>query len=246
MSKSNKMERKMIRIALVEDDDGYRNEFIGYLKKYEAESGQRFRITTFTDGDEIADAYKSDYDLILMDIAMRFMDGMTAAEKIRKYDSEVVIIFITNMPQYVMKGYAVDALDYVLKPVNYFAFTQRIERAIGRMAKRQRRYISVTVRGGIQKLDVSKILYVEVRDHDLIYHTSKDSILSRGTLADAEQILGDAGFFRCSKCYLVNLEFVDGVQGNDVIISGENIQVSRARKKDLLDALNNYMNEVSK
>lgn len=236
----------MIRIALVEDDEQYRREFLGYLKQYEQESGQRFRISVFTDGDEIAEGYQADYDLILMDIAMRFMDGMTAAERIRELDSEAVIIFITNTPQYVMRGYAVDALDYVLKPVNYFAFSQRIDRALSRMENRRRRYITVPIKGGIQKLEVSKILYVEVRDHDLLYHTRRESVLTRGTLAEAEELLGETHFFRCSKCYLVNLEYVDGVQNNDLILDGERIQVSRARKKPLLDALNNYMNEVSK
>lgn len=236
----------MIRIALVEDEEQYRREFLGYLQQYEKESGQHFRISVFTDGDEITEGYQADYDLILMDIAMRFMDGMTAAEKIRELDSEVVIIFITNTPQFVMRGYAVDALDYVLKPVNYYAFSQRIDRALSRMENRRRRYISVPIKGGIQKLDVSHILYVEVRDHDLLYHTRRESILTRGTLAEAEALLGSGQFFRCSKCYLVNLDYVESVRNNELILDGESIQVSRARKKALLDALNDYMNEVSK
>ena len=81
---------------------------------------------TFTDGDEIAGGYKSVYDIILMDVQMRFMDGMSAAEEIRKVDPEVVIIFITNMSQYAIRGYAVDALDYVLKPVSYFAWSESL------------------------------------------------------------------------------------------------------------------------
>jgi len=236
----------MIRIALVEDDESYRRELLDYLERYEKESGQRFRVSVFTDGDEITDGYTADFDLILMDIAMRFMDGMTAAERIRALDSEVVIIFITNSPQYVMKGYAVDALDYVLKPVSYYAFSQRIDRAIARMSNRRRRFISVSIKGGIQKLDVSSIRYVEVRDHELVFHTTADRVFSRGTLAEAEAQLGAAHFFRCSKCYLVNLEFVDSVQGSDAVLGGERIQVSRARKKALLDALNDYLCEVSK
>ena len=66
------------------------------------------------------------------------MDGMSAAEEIRKMDTEVVIIFITNMPQYAIQGYRVDALDYVLKPVSYFAFTQRIDRALTRLKSGRR------------------------------------------------------------------------------------------------------------
>ena len=236
----------MIRIALVEDDEEYRRELLGYLERYEKESGQRFSVAVFTDGDEITDGYAANYDLILMDIAMRFMDGMTAAERVRALDSEVVIIFITNTPQYVMRGYAVDALDYVLKPVSYYAFSQRIDRAIGRMSNRRRRYITVPIRGGIRKLDVSKIRYVKIRDHELIYHTDAGSVFSRGSLAEAEDALGTAHFFRCGKAYLVNLEYVDSVQGAELLLDGERIQVSRARKKALLDALNDYMNEVSK
>ena len=205
----------MIHIALVDDEVENRKQFLSYLHQYEKESGQQFRISVFSDGDEILASYKADYDLILMDIAMRFMDGMTAAEEIRKLDSEVVIIFITNMPQYVMKGYAVDAMDYVLKPVNYYAFTQRIERAISRMSRRREQYIPVP-------------------------------ILTRGPLSEVEARLDPGRFFRCNKYCLVNLSYVDSFQNNDILIGEDHIQVSRARKKAMLDALNNYLNEVCK
>ena len=201
----------MIRVALVEDDPNYRTELTEYLRRYEQESGEKFRITVFTDGDEIAENYKADYDIILMDIEMTFMDGMTAAERIRDVDSEVVIIFITNMPQYVMKGYKVDALDYVLKPITYFAFTQRIERAMDRMRRRTSRFITIAIRGGMQKLDISRITYVEVRDHDLIFHTVNGDILSKGSMKELEEELEPEHFFRCNKCYLINLEYVESV-----------------------------------
>ena len=236
----------MIRVALVEDDPNYRTELTEYLKRYEQESGEKFRITVFTDGDEIAENYKADYDIILMDIEMTFMDGMTAAERIREVDSEVVIIFITNMPQFVMKGYKVDALDYVLKPITYFAFTQRIERAMERMRRRTSRFITITIKGGMQKLDISRITYVEVRDHDLIFHTVNGEILSKGSMKELEEALEPEHFFRCNKCYLINLEYVESVQNNDVQVGRDMVQVSRSRKKALMDALNNYMNEVGK
>ena len=120
----------MIRLALVEDDELYRSQLREYIDKYSAVSGEKFTVAEFSDGDEIALGYKAVYDIILMDIEMKFMDGMMAAEEIRKVDTEVIIIFITNSPQYAIKGYAVDALDYVLKPVSYYAFSQRLGRAV--------------------------------------------------------------------------------------------------------------------
>ena len=90
-----------------------------------------------------------------MDVEMKFMDGMSAAEEIRKIDTEVVIIFITNMAQYAIRGYAVDALDYVLKPVSYFAFSQRLNRAISRMKKRETKIIMVNMKGGMVRINVA-------------------------------------------------------------------------------------------
>lgn len=236
----------MVRVALVEDDPRYRQELSEYLERYARESGEKFRITAFPDGAEIAEDYTADYDIILMDIVMPYMDGMRAAESIRTLDDEVVIIFITETPQFVMRGYTVDALDYVLKPLSYFAFSQRIQRALERMKRRAKRYIPVMYRGGMKKLDVSQITYIEVQDHDLIYHTASESLLSKGSLSELERSLGEQNFFRCSKCYLVNLEHVDSVDSTSIRVGGEHIQVSRARKKALLDALNDYINEVGK
>lgn len=236
----------MVRIALVEDDTDYRRELAEFLKRYSRENGEHFAVSAFSDGAEIAEDYKADYDIILMDIAMRYMDGMSTAEAIRQIDDEVVIIFITNTPQFVMKGYEVGALDYVLKPISYFAFSQRMQRALSRMRKRTQRYIPIPFKGGMRKLAVSQITYVEVRDHDLTYHTVSEILPAKGTLSEAEALLGPSAFFRCNKCYLVSLEHIDGVDNDGVLVGGERIQVSRARKKALMDALNDYINEVSK
>lgn len=236
----------MIRIAIVEDDKNYIETLKKYILRYEEESNQRFHVMTFQDGEDIVENYKAEYDIILMDIEMQFMDGMTTAEEIRKHDSETVIIFITNMPQYAMKGYAVEALDYVLKPINYFAFSQRIDRALARMKKRTDKYISITYRSSIKKIDISDIYYIEVQNHELIYHTKEGDFSVRGTMKELEETLKEESFYRCNKCYLINLEYVDGVQDNNVVVNGSEMQVSRARKKEFLDVLNDYMNEVGK
>ena len=124
----------------------YAKQLEEFLHQYEKENGEAFDITIYSDGDQIVNKYQSQYDTILMDVEMKFMDGMSAAEEIRKVDTEVVIIFITNMAQYAIRGYAVDALDYVLKPVSYFAFSQRLNRAIGRMKKRETKMIMVSMK----------------------------------------------------------------------------------------------------
>ena len=95
---------KMLRIATVEDDTNDLEALRTHLKRYEKENGLKFLITEFRDGEDIVTDYSADYDLILMDIEMAFLNGMKAAEKIRELDKDVVIIFITNMPQYAIQG----------------------------------------------------------------------------------------------------------------------------------------------
>lgn len=237
----------MIHIAIVEDDTLYAQKLESYLTQYGREHSEKLKISMFKDGEDIAENYEAVYDIILMDIKMTFMDGMKAAEKIRMLDKEVVIIFITNMPQYAIQGYTVEALDYVLKPVSYFALSQRLERAISRMKQRaDKKYIIISVKGGSRKLDVNQIMYVEVWDHNLIFHMADETIETNGSMRELEGSLAGAQFFRCNKSYLINLEYVEGVQNNDICIGGNMIRVSRLKKKTLMDELNNYINEVSK
>lgn len=236
----------MLRIAVVEDDKTYAAQLKEYLVRYGTEKNQKISVALFPDGEDIVTDYSAEFDIILMDVEMTFMDGMTTAERIREKDNEVVIIFITNMPQYAIQGYKVDALDYVLKPISYFAFSQRIDRALTRVKKKEATYITVAQKGGKKKLNMDKICYVEVRDHDLIYHSTKGDIVTKSSMKEAEDTLGGTKFFRCNRCYLVNLEYVEDFRGNDVTVASDVIQVSRARKKAFMDALNDYMNEVGR
>lgn len=237
----------MIHIAIVEDDSLYAQKLETYLRQYEKEHNEKIKISTFGDGEDIVEHYVAVYDIILLDIKMTFMDGMKAAEQIRKLDAEVVIIFITNMPQYAIQGYMVGALDYVLKPVSYFALSQRLERAIERMRQRKdKKYITVPIKGGMRKLDVSQIMYAEVWDHNLIFHMVGETVEINGSMRELESSVSENQFFRCNKSYLVNLEYVDGVQNNDICIGDSRLPVSRLKKKDLMDKLNTYINEVSK
>ena len=235
----------MIRIATVEDDGRDREALITHLHRYEKENNLKFNITEFQDGEDIITNYAAEYDLILMDIEMTFLNGMKAAEKIRELDTDVVIVFITNAPQYAIQGYKVNALDYMLKPISYFSFSETMSRALRKVKTKEKEYIAISMKGGKMKLDVSKICYVEVQDHLLFYHTTEGSFSTKGTMRDVDGQLDPRRFFRCNRCYLVNLEYVENYQGSDISVNGTVIQVSRSRRKPFLDVLNEYLNEAA-
>ena len=177
---------------------------------------------------------------------METMNGMTAAELIRREDPEVIIIFITNLTQYAIRDYAVDALDYVLKPVTYFAFSQRMDRAMDRLSRRVSHYITVPVKGGTQKLDVSQIRYVESQGHSLVFHLKGSEISSSGTMTELDEQLAPYGFSRCNKGYLVNLEYVDAIQGGCAVTGQDRLLISRGRKAPFLEALTNHVGGQTK
>lgn len=234
----------MIKIAIVEDSKGCAQELKGYIRQYEQENDETFQITVFEDGEDIVTNYKAVYDIILMDIEMQFMDGMTAAKKIREMDGEVAIIFITNMPQYAIHGYAVNALDYVLKPISYFAFSQRLARVISCIRKKTRNYLVIRVKGGSKRIATDDIYYVESQGHVLTVYSKSGMDVTSGTMKEMEEKLEQFHFCRCNNGYLVNLEHVDSIQNNSVIIGESSLPISRPRKKIFQQTLAAYINEV--
>ncbi len=231
----------MIYIAIVEDDDHDKTRLKKCLKKYEQEMRQRFEIMEFSDGEDITTDYTAKYDLILMDIEMTFMNGMSAAQRIREMDPDVQLIFITNMPQYAIQGYKVNALDYILKPISYFSFAESMNRALKRIGSSEKKYVVVATRSGKVKMDISDICYVEVLDHLLLYHTTDGLYEARGTLKDTLSQL-DERFFSCSRSYVVNLDHVEHYKGNELTVNGDVLTMSRGRRNAFLDALNVHMN----
>lgn len=235
----------MTRVALVEDDLVCRRQMEEYLSRYARESGEEFSTQAFSDGEDILRNYRAEYDIILMDIQMEHMDGMAAAEEIRKLDSEVVIIFITGLASYAIKGYAVNEFDYIVKPVSYPVFSQSLHRTLTRLQRRTRSYLLVNYKNIAQKIDSAGIYFIEVDSHNLVYHTVDGVITAPGAMRDVETKLANSPFFRCNKGYLVNMAHVDGVVEDDAVVHGVRLQISRAKKRAFMDALNRYINEVS-
>lgn len=236
----------MIRIAIVEDDEQCVKELTQYLRKYEQSEEEELEITVYRDGDGITAGYKAQFDIILMDIQMEFVDGMTAAREVREMDSEVVIIFITNMPQYAVQGYEVGALDYILKPVSWFAFSQKFARAVARIRKQTRKYMTIHTKTGIVRLDISDIRYIESFDHNLIFHTEKKDYVSTMTMKSVEKELEDCGFSRGNHCYLINLEYVEGIDEKCAVLKGKKLQISRPRRNAFLKDLTKYWGNCPK
>ncbi len=231
----------MYRIAVVEDEEAYRTQVQAYISQYGQEHGLSFSVMTYTDGQEIVDDNEHHFDIIFFDIEMAQLNGMDAAKTIRQKDSDVVIVFITNMAQYAIEGYSVGALDFVLKPIDYYGFAFRLERAIGRVRKKGTLEIAVTTAGGIKKLDSGNIYYVEIENRFLHYHTTEGEYMQRGTMQSAEEMLRDYHFVKCNHWYLVNLKYVTEIEDNVVCVAGSRLEISRRNRAHFLKEVTDYI-----
>ncbi|WEV69348.1 LytTR family DNA-binding domain-containing protein [Bifidobacterium sp. ESL0775] len=232
-----------IRIGVVEDEPAACQKVLDYLNRYQAENDENFTVSVFDDGAKIVEGYRPIYDILLLDIEMKEMDGMEAARRIRKIDSSVVIVFITNASQYAINGYEVRALSYLLKPVPYFAFSQEIKRSIETV--RRQADDSMLFEAGSQRtrIELKSIVYIESIRHTIIIHTLDGKLSVTSTLKELEAQLAGHDFFRSNSCYLVNLRHVTGIEDQDCIMSnGERLRISRPRKKAFVAALAGYIN----
>lgn len=160
-----------IRIGVVEDDPASCQRVLDYLNRYQSENDERFTVSVFDDGARIVEKYTPVYDILLLDIEMKEMDGMEAARRIRERDDHVVIVFITAAPQYAISGYEVRALSYLLKPVPWFAFSQELKRSIDALRRNGDDSMLIETGSGQMRLELTDIVYLESIRHTIVIHT---------------------------------------------------------------------------
>ena len=233
----------MLRIAVVEDDAPTREKMCTLIRDHAVSKGKDLAVTPLEDGSSLLGGALSGYDIIFLDIMLPGLTGMEVAERIRAGDPDVVLVFVTNAAQYAIKGYAVGALDFVLKPVNPYEFLVKLERALERAAQRRQRPITLQTADGVQVLSSRDILYVETRDRKLFYHTTRGCFAVRSSMQSAEALLGSLRFVRCNQCYLVNLRHVQSVQGDFVTVGRDRLEVSRRQRAAFLEAMLQYVGD---
>ena len=172
----------MIRVAIVEDEAEIREQLMGYVQRYTRQYGTAFEVKTFADGLEILEDYRPAYDLILLDIEMPGSDGLEVAREIRTKDEAVGIIFVTGMAKYAVEGYAVHAIDFIVKPVGYYNFAVKLEKAIQFFRKRQTKEILINGKDGIHRIAAAYVYYIEKSRDDLLFHTVQGDFQMRGSI----------------------------------------------------------------
>ena len=216
------------RVAIV-DDSSVDAAFVEDILKAWTEDRQVVvQPERFDSAEKFLFRYAEDkvWDVLLLDIEMGTMDGVSLAKKIRHDNEAVQIVFITGYPDYIAEGYEVAALHYLMKPVSREKLFAVLDRAMGNLQKTER-VILLPVSSETLRIPVSQVQYVEAFSHAVAITTQTDTIQVKMPISEIEKMLGE-GFVRCHRSYLVGLKHISRISKSEVILdSGKVLPLSR-------------------
>lgn len=233
----------MYRALIVEDDPQAAETLRAHLERYAAERGTSFSVEILPSALEFLEGTRP-ADVVFMDIGLPGVSGMEAAEVMRQTDELTPLIFVTDLAQYAVRGYQVDALDFMVKPVTYEDFALRMGRAMRVMERNAGGTVSVATDEGLRVIAKKDVVYVEIFRHDLYWHVtgSAQPLHARGTLTRVAEELGAERFCRVSASHLINMGQLALIRPGSVVMSdGTEVVISRRRRREVLETLTRYM-----
>lgn len=182
-------------------------------------------------------------DIVFLETNLEKLDGLETARIIRKLGSEAQLIFIARGAEMAIHGYSVDALDYLLKPVEPADVERALDKAVRRLSSRSCAYLALKLPNGTASISTNDITYVEVFDHNLVYHTTGGDYTVRGRLGDVYEQLDHDYFLACNRSFIVNLRYVTEICTDHVILNGTKISVSKSHRKEIQSRFSAFMDK---
>ena len=221
----------VIKIAIVEDEELQAQLIRKYVEKWAEEKNIKTIIESFHSGESFNFSWCVDksYDILLLDIQMPGINGVELARKIREKDWLINIIFITAIPDYIGEGYEVEAINYLIKPIDKKKLYECLDRALEKTPEEEK-ILLVKEQGEIYRIVQSDILYIESFGHNLEINTIDEKYNIRKSIAAIEKELDGKDFVCCHRSYIVGLKHVKRIGKNTLELdNGTKIPVSRGQ-----------------
>lgn len=231
-----------IKVAIVCSDVSAVESLKDVLDGYSSESNQEIEIQEFEQGHLLLKNLSNVFDLVFIDTSLEDMNGFDLAAKLKEFDENIPMIFVSDNEKLAIRGYETDALDFLLKPIDRSYLRLKLSRVFSLVKKTHDSYrkIMISTENGILVLNTYEIRYIEIINHRLFYHTTKGIYDTYGSLSEIEKVL-PSSFARCNHCYIVNLNFVSCINKYTVSIGEDDLMISHPKKKEFQEALMRYL-----
>lgn len=228
----------MIKIAIVDDSTEFLNQQNNHLIKYQNENHISFDIHKYSNGIAFLEEYSCDFDIVFMDMQMPYMNGLDVCKKLREKDENVAIVFVTIVKELAIQGYEVSAMYYLIKPLVYEDFSNKMNSILSRRKSREGRALLLKENGSMIRVELKDIMLIESENHWCVFTLNDGKTYKKLiTMKNMEEDMGNE-FLRAGKSYLINSTYVTGWNRNDVTLKGgRTIAISRSKKKEFLDDL---------
>lgn len=234
----------MINIGICEDELHYRVNIKDMLGDILSTYSINYKIYEFSSGEELLSNYPKDLDILIMDIQMKIINGMDTARKIREFDQNLEIIFMTSFSEFMQEGYEVKAYRYILKPISERKISRNILPCINEIMKKKNNYLTINVKNYVDRIKIDSIVYIETDRPNILIYTNDNKYTTKMSISKIDKILREHGFFRCHNSYIVNLKLVESMNSNTLKIGEKYIPISKYRVKELKLALTNILGDI--
>lgn len=217
------------RIAICDDEQNQIEYITSIVTSWSNHKGHSCEIRTFASAEAFLFEYEEDkaYDILLLDVEMKNMNGIELAKRIRKDNNRAEIIFITSHFEFVGEGYEVDALHYLIKPISAEKLTQVLTKAAEKLSVEPPSVV-ISCEGETVKLYESDILYVESFLHYIVIHTKDNEYKIKENISVFENKVSDV-FYRIHRSYLVSLKYITRISRTSVNIGNTELPLSRGK-----------------
>nr|WP_303244153.1 LytTR family DNA-binding domain-containing protein [uncultured Cellulosilyticum sp.] len=230
-----------MKIGICEDENILRQEVRLLVEKYCQQCTIEAEIFEYSSGEELLQS-NNEESILLLDISMKEIDGIQTAEKIRALGNNSIIIFLTSHKERVFEAFKVQAFRYLLKSIEEIEFNKTLDDAVNYLKKEEKKFLTISIKKNIIKLNYEDILYVESIGKNINIHTLEQCYTIREKISDLEKKLQSNGFFRVHKSYIVNLEKVTKIDNDRATLqNNEIVYVSRLRYKAFKEAFMNHL-----
>lgn len=217
-----------MEIAICDDERQICQLLQNKIERYYFSQDLPFNIHIYEDGNNLLESNLNKIDVLFLDIDMPGKNGMEIANEIRRFNKDLLIVFLTAYSEYVFESFKVDTFRYLLKPLDDQELVEVLDAALDKIQIDKDEYLNFHFQGEIYSMRYKDIIYIEGMKEKIWIHCTNETYRWRGALKNLQELLKDKGFFQVHRSYIINMDKIQRYNSKIIYLEGnKEVPVSR-------------------